>query len=138
MTYHFDIEPVAAGQYRVVIRVDDGSLLLQSTPLCDAYSATHAIHRLRGSLSSDWRYKIIRRGGGSCSFVIQLAAPRAACVSREFTSCDAMEREIARLKAAACTTALPKATNRVDHRHASVTNSYYASGFDTRGTSHDG
>ena len=98
MSYTFEIERTTVGRYKLVVRSEDDTWILQSTDLDDARSAALALDQLRASLGKDWRYRILSVRHRGPTFVIELSNPPAACRSKEFSSCDAMDREIAHLK----------------------------------------
>lgn len=106
MAHHFSIEVSPTGLLRVAVIGDDGTQIMTSTPIGDRERAREAIAALRRVLARDWCYRILNpRRAGPC-FTIDLPVSGIRYTSRIFSSCDAMEREIARLKTAASTSEL--------------------------------
>lgn len=99
--HRFDLEDGPSGTCCIVVRAADGTVVLQSTALPTTEHATLALQTLRAALGRDWCYRVVQRRRGGPSFAIRIAQPTAECVSREYTSCDAMERDITLLKSAA-------------------------------------
>jgi hypothetical protein len=95
---HFALEPTPAG-VRVALRHADGTWLLSSRPLSSIDQAMEAVLHLRAALPNDWRYRIVRRRGEGPRFLLRIPHLGAEWTSPPFSSCDAMERTIALLRA---------------------------------------
>lgn len=100
-THYFSIEDAPGGQYRITARRTTFSPILTSTRLTSVAQAQEAMHALILALTQDWNYIVVNRDRVGPRFVIELQRPRATCISRAYTSCDAMEREIASIKSRA-------------------------------------
>lgn len=97
-THYFSVEDSYAGMYRVTVRTASGALVLASTRLSNIRLAQEAVRALCTALTQDWNYRIVnQRNTGPC-FTVQLQRPSMLFVSRVFSSCDAMEAEIAHVK----------------------------------------
>lgn len=100
-THYFSVEDASQGQYRVTVRAASRALVVTSTRLDELRAAHEAMRNLCVALTQDWHYQIHNpKKSGPC-FTIRLVQPKVLFVSRSFTSCDAMEREIASVKARA-------------------------------------
>lgn len=103
MSYHFAIEQTCDGSLCIAVRGPDGAVLMTSSHFA-ADREPEALATFRGLLMRDWCYRIVNRRNTGLRFVLQLPHSGMTCLSRPFSSCDAMEVEIAQLKRAAATT----------------------------------
>jgi len=100
MAYGFSVERSNCGQYCIAVRDVDGAMVMTSTPFCRERTG-QAIETFQSLLRRDWCYRIINQRKTGLCFELHLPHSGIRCVSRRFSSCDAMEREIGSLKAAA-------------------------------------
>lgn len=103
MSYRFAIEHTHDGNRRIAVHTTDGTLLMKSTH----FAADHerdALEIFRDLLMRDWCYRIVNRRNTGLRFMLHRPHSGMKCLSRPYSSCDAMEAEIARLKLAAATT----------------------------------
>ena len=105
MTYWFSVEHSNCGQYRIAVRDADRAMVMASTSFSRERTG-QAIETFRSLLKRDWCYRIINQRKTGLCFELHLPHSGIRCVSRQFSSCDAMEREIGSLKAAAGNTFL--------------------------------
>lgn len=103
MSYRFDIEHTRDGNLCITVRAPDGTVLMTSSHFA-ADREPEALATFRGLLMRDWCYRIVNRRNTGLRFALHLPHSGMKCLSRPFTSCDAMEVEIAQLKRVAATT----------------------------------
>jgi len=101
MTHYFAVEDAPAGQHRITVRDASHSLVVTSTRLPALSLAHEAMRGLCIALTKDWCYWVVNRGKTGPCFTLELERPQIVCISRTFSSGDAMEREITLLKARA-------------------------------------
>lgn len=106
-THYFAIEDAGPREFQITVRSATGSPVLRSTRMRSIAHAQDSLRALLWALTQDWNYQIVNRDRAGPRFVIQLARPAATFVSRAYTSCDAMECEVAAIKSRAAALTMP-------------------------------